>query len=83
MGEDAVVQELVKLLDNVFGGTLGSDAFVRGSMIDWSQEQYIEGGYGSPLVVHNMRLLLTTRLLKYEAPLACCQAVRICMWTEA
>jgi hypothetical protein len=44
MGEPAAVQELVKLLDAVFGDSLASSSFVRGRMIDWSQEPFIEGG---------------------------------------
>ena len=44
IGEEAALQELLQLLDTVFGGTLASDAFVKGGMVDWSQEPYIEGG---------------------------------------
>lgn len=45
MGEEAVLLELLQVLDTVFGGTLASDAFVKGCMVDWSHEPYIEGGY--------------------------------------
>ena len=44
MGEEAALKELLKLLDTVFGGSLASNAFVKGCMVDWSQEPYIEGG---------------------------------------
>lgn len=49
MGEEQALKELVNLLDNVFGGTLASDSFVKGSMVDWSREPYIQGGYASLL----------------------------------
>ena len=58
VGPDAAVQKLVGQLDLVFGSSGRSNesesvgparaSFVSGGMIDWSKEQFIEGGYSSP-----------------------------------
>lgn len=61
LGEDLAVQEFLGLLDRIFrrkdkktnatDGTssdvgLATESFVKGGMVDWSQEPYIEGGCG-------------------------------------
>jgi hypothetical protein len=59
LGPEAAVQKLLAQLDLVFGQQSGhcsndetmrpaTAAFVAGGMMDWSKEQYIQGGYSSP-----------------------------------
>lgn len=56
LGETEAVTEFLGLLDKVFPprntrgtaqGRLATESFVKGGMMDWSQEPYIQAGCGS------------------------------------
>lgn len=61
LGAEAAVQVFLDQLDQIFGASDGkcaqgldskpgpaTSAFVRGGVMDWAKEPYIEGGYSSP-----------------------------------